>query len=64
MEHVKNKIKFDLIGRDGNAYSLMGAWQIEAKKQAVPSEEIEAVMNECMSADYDHLLQTLMANSQ
>ena len=49
-----------LTGRDGNAFSIMGNAQAAAKKAGWDKDEIEAVMQEAMSGDYDHLLQTMM----
>lgn len=64
MKHVSNLVKFNLVGKDGNAFFLMGAWQGAAKKAGVAKDEIKKVMDDCMSADYNHLLQVLMANSK
>ena len=54
------KVKLDLVGLDGNAFVLMGAFKKQARKEGWTSDEVTAVMNECMSGDYDHLLCTLM----
>jgi hypothetical protein len=64
MKHVSNLVKLKLVGLDGNAFSLMGAFQGAAKKQGVPADEIKLVMDDCMSSDYGHLLQVLIANTQ
>lgn len=58
------KVKLKLAGLDGNAFMLMGAFQSAAKRQGWTSEEIDAVTEDCMSGDYDHLLQTLIANTE
>lgn len=57
------KINLELVGLDGNAYSLMGAFQRQARKEGWTQDEIEAVMKEAMSSDYDHLLQTLIKHT-
>ena len=54
------KVKLDLVGLDGNAFALMGAFKKQARKEGWNGDEVTAVMNECMSGDYDHLLCTLM----
>ena len=54
-------INLNLVGLDGNAFSLMGAFQKQAKKENWTPEEIEAVMSEAMDGDYNHLLNTLNA---
>lgn len=54
------KVILRLEGLDGNAFSLMGAFSREARRQGWNKDEINAVLQECMSGDYDHLLCTLM----
>jgi predicted CoA-binding protein len=61
---VKKKVKLNLVGLDGNAWALMGAFSNAARKQGWTKEEIKGVMDECMSSDYDHLLATLIENTQ
>lgn len=56
-------VNLTLEGLDGNAYSLMGAFQRQAKKEKWSQEEIKQVLDECKSSDYDHLLQTLIAHT-
>lgn len=51
-----------LVGLDGNAYSVMGAFQQEARRQGWTKEEIDKVLNEAMSGDYNHLLATIIEN--
>jgi len=58
------KVKFNLVGKDGNAFALMGAWQAKAQKEKWTKEEIKEVLDECMSGDYNHLLCTLMSVSK
>jgi hypothetical protein len=57
-------IELELVGLDGNAFSLMGAFQRAARKQSRTPEEIKAVMNDCTSGDYDHLLQVLVKHTR
>jgi hypothetical protein len=57
------KVKMKLVGLDGNAFSLMGAFSSNARKQGWSKEEINVVIQECMSGDYDHLLVTLMEHT-
>lgn len=54
------KVKLDLLGLDGDAFSLMGAFSRQAKRESWSKEEIDSVLEECRSGDYDHLLQTLI----
>ena len=59
---MSNKVSLDLTEVDGNAFSLMGAFSKAARRQGWVKEEIDKVLSECTSGDYDHLLQTLMTN--
>ncbi len=52
-------IDLNLVGLDSNAFSLMGAFRAQAKKEGWTAEEIEAVLDDAMSGNYDHLLVTL-----
>ena len=53
------KIKLSLLGLNGNAFVLMGAFKGQAKKEGWTKEEIDEVMDDCRSGDYEHLLQVL-----
>ena len=57
-------IKLNLVGLNGNAFSLMGAFQQAARKQSRTPAEIKAVLDDCMSGDYDHLLQILVKHTR
>lgn len=52
-------INLSLVGLDGNAFSLMGAFSKQAKREGWTADEIQAVIDEAKSGDYDHLLTTL-----
>lgn len=54
------KVKMRLVGLDGNAFSIMGAFQSEARKQGWDKESITEVLNRAMSGDYNHLLRTIV----
>ena len=58
------KVTLTLVGLDGNAFSLLGAFSRAAKRQGWTKEEIEEVMKEAKSGDYDHLLRTLVARCE
>ena len=53
------KVKLELVGLDGNAFALMGAFQKAARRQGWNQAEIKVVLDECMTGDYNHLLYTL-----
>ena len=58
------RVTMNLVGLDGNAFSLMGAFQKNARSQGWTQEEIEKVLDECTSGDYNHLLRVLMAHTE
>ena len=59
---INKKGHLTLVGLDSNAFSLMGAFRNRARKEGWTKEEIDEVLKECTSSDYDHLLQTLVAH--
>ena len=56
---VNKKINLTLVGLNGNAFALMGAFRRQALKEGWSNNEIDAVIKEAMSQDYDHLLAVL-----
>ena len=56
---VNKTVLLQLEGQDGNAFSIMGTFQHQAKKEGWTQEEIEAVLAEAKSGDYEHLLTTI-----
>jgi hypothetical protein len=56
---INKTIKLDLCSIDGNAFSLMGAFSKQARREKWTKEEIDIVLKDCMSGDYDHLVATL-----
>jgi hypothetical protein len=63
-QQVPKKIRLRLVGLDGNAFFLMGAFARQARKEGWTKAEIDAVLNEAKSRDYDHLLCTLSAHCE
>ena len=53
-------IKVKLVGRDGNAFAIMGSVKTALRKAKVPSTEIDQFLTEAMSGDYNNLLRTCM----
>ena len=53
------KIKLELVGLDGNAFSLLGAFQKQARKEGWAKEEIDKVLTKAMSGDYNNLVAVL-----
>lgn len=56
----RKKVRMRLVGKDGNAFFLLGAFTHAARRQKWTEAEIKSVCDEATSGDYDHLLQTLM----
>ena len=52
-------INLSLVGLNGNAYVLMGAFQSQAKCEGWTQEEIKIVLDRAKSGDYDNLITTL-----
>lgn len=56
----KYPITVKLVGRDGNAFAILGTVKQALQRAKVPKEEVTKFVNEAMTGDYDHLLQTVM----
>ena len=59
MSIINKKINLNLVGLDGNAFVLLGAFIKKAKQEGWTDEEVKAVTKDANSGDYDHLLRTL-----
>lgn len=57
---IDRTVNLNLVGMNANAFMLMGVFQKQAKKEGWSTSEIEMVLAEAKSKDYDHLLSTLM----
>ncbi len=57
---AKKELKLCLVGKDGNAYALLGYFRAEAKRAGWSKEEIQEVMEEATRRDYNHLILTLI----
>lgn len=56
---VDKKISMSLVGINGNAHALMGAFKKQALREEWSKDEIKIVLDEAMSSDYNHLIGTL-----
>ena len=54
------EITVELIGHDGNAFSILGRVRRAMQSAKLPKETINEFLKEAMAGDYDHLLQTCM----
>ena len=50
----------NLVGEDGNAFSILGRVRKQLRQANVPQAEIDAFFAEATNGDYDHLLRTVM----
>lgn len=57
---VKKTVNLSLVGVDGNAYAIMATFRRQARKEKWSEVEIELVIEEAQSNDYNHLLNTIM----
>lgn len=53
--------KVELVGRDGNAFAIMGRVQDALRRAGASKSFCGAYINESTSGDYDHLLATAVA---
>ena len=51
-------ITVQLVGKDGNAFAILGRCRMAMKKAQIPEEEISKFTKEATSGNYDHLLTT------
>jgi len=56
---VNKKVKLNLIGVDGNAFTLMAKFSEAAKDSKWTDAETNTVLSEAISKDYNHLLKTI-----
>ncbi len=54
-------VSVQLVGEDGNAYSILGRVSEALRGAHVPKEEIAKFQKEATSGDYNNLLATVMA---
>ena len=57
---AKYDIKVELIGNDGNAFSIMGAVTKAMRRAGVSKEEQDLYFKEATAGNYDQLLATTM----
>lgn len=58
------KVKLNLVEIDGNAYAIMAAFQRQARREGWTTEEIDEVLNEAKSGDYDNLIYTIVSRCE
>lgn len=60
IELPEEKVQLNLVGLNGNAFFIMGAFSHAAKNQGWTKDQVDVVLEEAKSGNYDHLLQTIM----
>lgn len=59
---MKNTVVMQMVGLDGNAFSILGRFNAAAKKAGWTPEEIKEVHDDATSGDYSHLLCVISDN--
>lgn len=54
------KPKVTLVGRDGNAFSIIAACRQAARRAGWTPEQVDDLCKEMMSGNYDHVLATAL----
>ncbi|QMU66746.1 MAG: hypothetical protein GKR88_15345 [Flavobacteriaceae bacterium] len=58
-KNIEKTINLDLVRVDGNAFAIMGAFSKQAKREGWTKEEIECILDEARSSNYEHLIATI-----
>ena len=61
---INKRVNLKLVGLNGNAFAVLGAFQRAASRQGWTKEEIDTVIEEATSGEYDHLLATIMKHCE
>jgi len=61
---MPKKITLNLIGLNGNAFSILGAFSKQARKEGWSEEDINHVTTLAKASDYDNLLRVMMQHTQ
>lgn len=54
---------YTLVGQNSNAYNLLGGWADAATKNGWNKEDVDKVIEEATSSDYENLLRVLTTHS-
>jgi len=61
LEGMDAKPQVQLVGEDGNAMAIISACSRAGRRAGWTREQERAFVEECMSSNYDHVLNTAMA---
>lgn len=53
-------VKLALVGKDGNAFAILGRAQRAMRRAGVPKDQQDEFIKQAQSGDYDNLLRTCM----
>lgn len=54
---INRKMEIDLSGPEGNSFCIMGYARKFAKQLDMPKDQIDEMINDMMSSDYEHLIE-------
>ena len=57
------KVKIDWASVKNNAFAMLGAFRKAAQQQGVAQADIDRVIDDARSGDYEHLVNVLMRNT-
>jgi len=60
MEPRYPNVTVELVGRDGNAFAILGRVRKALRDAGVPDDEIRRFTEEATQGDYAHLLQSVI----
>ena len=60
---MTDRVRLTLVGLDGNAFALLGAFARAARQQGWTQSAIKAVQDKATAGDYDNLLRVLIDNT-
>lgn len=61
-KRINKTVDFDLTQVNGNAFAIMSAFTRQAEREGWSSHEINLVLDEAKSNNYNHLLATISAH--
>lgn len=64
MNSTTKKVEMALVGIDGNAFSILGAFSSNARRQGWSKQQIDEVIKQATSGDYNNLIATIASNVQ
>jgi hypothetical protein len=56
---IEKTVNLDLVGVNGNAFMIMAVFRRQAVREGWSKEEINTVLKEAKSSDYNYLLATI-----